>query len=52
MLGKKENKVKVLRKSKILSLQAVDQVFCSIFLNNNDSVVEFRIRTMGSYSGV
>ncbi len=31
MLGRKKNKVKILRKSKILSLQADDQVSCSIF---------------------
>lgn len=52
MLGRKENKVKILRKSKILSLQAVNQVSYFIFLDNNNSVVEVKIRNMSSYLGV
>lgn len=52
MLGRKENKVKVLRKSKILRLQAVNQVSRPIFLDNNDDVVKVPIEKIGSYSGV
>lgn len=52
ILGRKENKVIILTKSKFLSLQAVNQVFYSIFLDNNDGVVEVRIRKMDSYLGI
>ncbi len=52
MLGRKENKVKVLRKSKILRLQAVNQVSRPIFLDNNDDVIKVPIEKIGSYSGV
>lgn len=52
MLDKKENKVKVLRKSKILSLQAVNQVSCSDFLNKNDEIIKVKIEKMDYYLGI
>lgn len=51
-LNKKENKVKILKKSKILSPQVIDQVSCSIVLDNNNGFVEVKIGKMGSYLGV
>lgn len=49
MLSKKKNKFNILRKSEILSLYVVTQVFYSIFFDNNNSVMEVIIRKMGSY---
>lgn len=48
IFGRKKKEVKVLRKSKILRQQAVDQVSYTIFLDNTNSIVEVRITKMDS----
>lgn len=49
MLGKKENNVNVLRKSNILSKQAIDQVSFLLFLYNNESISKILIAKIGCY---
>lgn len=48
ILGKIKNKVQVLRKKNFLNLQAIDQIFCSICWNNNNTINKFRVGKTGS----
>lgn len=52
MLNTKENKVYIVRKDKIFSLQVINQVSSLIFLDDNDSVSKVKIEKIDYYSGV
>lgn len=52
IIGKKENKIQVLKKSKILSLQVIDWVFYLNSLNNNKNIIKVKIKNIISYFNV
>ena len=52
MLGKKKNKVYIVRTGKSFNLQAIDQVSRFIFSDDNDGVSKVGIRKIYCYSGV
>lgn len=52
ILNTKENKVYIVRKGKIFSLQVINQVSSLIFLDNNDSVSKVEIEKIDYYLGV
>lgn len=52
MLINKENKVYVVRIGKIFSLQALDQIFYLIFLDNNNDISKVKIGKISCYLGI
>lgn len=52
ILGKKENKIYILKINKILSIQTIDQIFYLVFLSNNNSINKVKIRKMSCYLNI